>query len=99
MDCGGGGGDNDTGALEETSPTFSPTFSPALLGSNDLDDVEDDSGGSTDDDLHSIFDAIGGFTDESNLNTLEELHPTFILTFSPTLSPTLFPMLSLRRGA
>ncbi len=98
-DCGGGGGDSDARALEETSPTFSPTFSPTLLGSNDLDDVGDDSGGSNDDDLHSIFDAMGGFTDESNLNTLEELHPTFIPTFSPTLSPTLLPTLSLRRGA
>jgi hypothetical protein len=84
-------GDNSggDGASEETNPTFSPTFSPTLLGSNDPDDAGDNSGGSNDDDLHSIFDAIGGFSDESNLNTSEELHPTFIPTFSPTLLPTL----------
>ena len=77
------------GASEDTNPTFSPTFSPTLLGSNDPDDAGDNSGGSNDDDLHSIFDAIGGFSDESNLNTSEELHPTFIPTFSPTLLSTL----------
>ena len=32
---------------------------PMLLGSNDPDDAGEDSGGSNDDDLHSIFDAIG----------------------------------------
>ena len=90
-DCGGGGGDSGGGASEET---FSPTFSPTILGSNDPGDDGGNAGGSNGDGLHSVFDAIGGFSDESNLNTSEELHPTF----SPTFSPTLLPTLTLSQG-
>jgi len=81
--CGGGVGDSGGGASEETFPTFSPTFSSTLFGSNDPDDAGDNDGGSNPD-FQSVFDAVGGFSEKNNEDTLI---PTFSPTFSPTLSP------------
>ena len=83
INCGGGVGDSGGGASEETFPTLSPTFSSTPFGSNDPDDAGDNDGGSNQD-FQSVFDAVGGFSDKNNEETLI---PTFSPTFSPTLSP------------
>jgi len=75
INCGGSVGDSGGGASEETFPTFSPTFDP--------DDAGDNDGGSNQD-FQSVFDAVGGFSETNNEETLI---PTFSPTFSPTLSP------------
>ncbi len=75
INCGGGVGDSGGGASEETFPTFSQTFDP--------DDAGDNDGGSNQD-FQSVFDAVGGFSETNNEETLI---PTFSPTFSPTLSP------------
>ncbi len=93
-DCGGSGGDGGGGSTsEEPYPTFSPTFGPTLLGSNDPDDAGDNAGGSNDDDWPTFSPTysptlLPALT-LSQEHTSEELYPTFSPTFSPTLLPTL----------
>jgi len=69
-----GGGNGDGGGGSQNKP---------VLGGNGPDNASDSDGGSNNQDLLSVFDAVGGFSDQSN----EEMIPTFSPTFNPTLSP------------
>ena len=66
-----GGGFGDGSGASQNNPD---------LGSNGPDDANDSIDGSNNQDFLSVFDAVGGFSEQSSEETL-------IPTFSPTLSP------------
>ena len=67
-----GGGFGDGSGASQNNPD---------LGSNGPDDANDSIDGSNNQDFLSVFDAVGGFSEQSSEETL-------IPTFSPTSSPT-----------